>query len=335
MGRRLAPLAPILLLTTGCGGSQSPLSPESHQGRDIASLWWWMFGGACIGFAVVAGILALAWVRGGCRGVGGDDEGAKPGERFSVGIVLGLGVVVPVAVLVALFAVADIFVIRTTQAPAASRTALTVEVIGHQWWWEVRYPGTKAVTANEIHIPVRTPVLLRATTADVVHSFWVPRLNRAIDMIPGRVNEIELDAARPGRYRGQCDEFCGLQHAHMAFVVKAEPAQQFRAWLARMAQPAQAPVGALEAGGERAFQDGSCSSCHTIRGTAAAGDVGPDLTHVASRETLGALTVANTPAELASWLTDSQHVKPGNQMPNVQLASRELDALVGYLRSLR
>jgi len=332
--RRLLFLLPVLALT-GCGGNQSPLSPESHQSRDIASLWWWMFGGACVGFAVVAGILALAWLRRGRRGFRDDTEGPKPGEVLSMRLVIGLGVAVPIAVLVALFAVADVFVIRATEAPAASRTSLTVDVVGHQWWWEVRYPGTSAVTANEIHIPVRTRVLVRATTADVVHSFWVPRLNRTIDMIPGRVNAIELDARRAGTYRGQCDEFCGLQHAHMAFVVVAEPMERFRAWLAAQGRPAAEPAAPMERDGETAFLDGSCSSCHTIRGTSAAGDVGPDLTHVASRETLGALTVANTPGELAAWLTDSQHVKPGNQMPNVVLGEGELRALVAYLEALR
>jgi cytochrome c oxidase subunit II len=332
--RRLLLLLPLLALT-GCGGRQSPLSPQSHQAGDIASLWWWMFGGACVGFAAVAAILALAWARRNRRGVGDDNTGAHPGERFSTRIVLGFGVALPIVVLVTLFAIADIFVLRATQAPAAARTALTVEVIGHQWWWEVRYPGTPAVSANEIHIPVRTPVLVRATTADVVHSFWVPELNRTIDMIPGRVNAIELDARRAGTYRGQCDEFCGLQHAHMAFVVVAEPAQQFRAWLTRMARPAADPASPLERHGATVFLDGACSSCHTIRGTSASGDVGPDLTHVASRETLGALTVANTPAGLASWLTDSQHVKPGNQMPDLGLTPNELHALVAYLGSLR
>jgi cytochrome c oxidase subunit 2 len=294
-----------------------------------------MFGGACVGFAVVVAILLLAWLRRGRRGLAGDDGGAKPGERPSVRIVLGLGVVVPIVVLVALFAVSDIAVIRTTQAPAASGTALEIDVVGHQWWWEVRYPGTKAVTANEIHIPVRTPVLVRATTADVVHSFWVPELNRKIDMIPGRVNEVELYADREGLYRGQCAEFCGLQHAHMGLVVQAEAAPRFRTWLADAGKPARTPADRLARTGRSAFLDGSCSACHTIRGTSATGDVGPDLTHLGSRTTLGALTVSNTPADLAAWLTDNQHVKPGNQMPDVPLSARDLHALVAYLESLR
>jgi cytochrome c oxidase subunit 2 len=325
----------LALLLAGCGGSQSSLAPKSHQARTLASLWWWMLGGACIGFAVVVLLLALTWTRRNRRGIGGDTEGLEPGERFSMRVVLGLGLGVPIAVLVALFVISDIFVIRTTQAPAAAKTALTVQVVGHQWWWEVRYPGTKAVTANEIHVPVRTPVLVQVTTADVIHSFWVPELNRKIDTIPGRVNSIELEADQPGRYRGQCAEYCGLQHAHMALDVVADAAPRFRTWLANQAKPAPTPATGLERSGQQAFLSGSCSSCHAIRGTAAASDVGPDLTHLATRATLAAVTLPNTPQALATWITETQHVKPGNQMPDAQVAPDRLHALVAYLESLR
>src|SRR6185312_10670349 len=168
--------------------------------------------------------------------------------------VVGGGVVLPIVVVATVFVVSDVFVIRTTQAPAASATRLTVEVIGHQWWWEVRYPGTTAVTANEIHIPVRTPVRVEVSTADVIHSFWVPRLNRTIDTIPGKRNAIELYADAVGRYRGQCDEFCGLQHAHMAFYVYAEPPAVFRRWLAHQAQPVSAQPPKL-------FATAGCADC--------------------------------------------------------------------------
>jgi cytochrome c oxidase subunit II len=333
-GRILPPLA-VPLVLAGCGSEQNALAPESRQARDIADLWWWMMGGAWVGVVVIAGLLFLAWVRRGRRGIGGDDQGVKPGERASTGIVLGLGVAVPLVVIATLFVIADIFLIRTTQAPAVTSTKLIVQVVGHQWFWEVRYPRTTAVTANEIHIPVRTPVRLEATTADVVHSFWVPQLNRKIDMIPGRANAIELYADAPGTYRGQCAEFCGLQHAHMAMVVVAQPPAEFRVWLAETARPARRPDTAAERSGEQVFLNGACSSCHTVRGTDASGDVGPDLTHLASRATLGALTVRNAPDELASWITDSQHVKPGNQMPNVEIDPARLRALVLYLDSLK
>jgi cytochrome c oxidase subunit 2 len=324
-----------LLLVSGCASDQNALAPESHQASDIASLWWWMFGGSLVGVGVIAGIIVFAWIRRDRRGLGSDVDGTKPGERRATAVVLGLGVALPVVALATLFVVSDIFVIRATQAPAASRTRLTVQVVGHQWFWEVRYPGTKSVTANEIHIPLRTPVLVEAMTADVIHSFWVPRLNRKIDMIPGRVNRIELDARRPGRYRGQCAEFCGLQHAHMALEVVVQPPGRFRAWLANMARATRPVTTALEHRGQQIFVNGPCASCHTIRGTGASGDVGPDLTHLASRSTIAAATLTNTPRDLETWITDNQHVKPGNQMPEFRLHGSQLRALVAYLESRR
>jgi cytochrome c oxidase subunit 2 len=198
----------------------------------------------------------------------------------------------------------------------------------------VRYPGTTAVTANEIHIPARTPVRVDVRTADVIHSFWVPRLNRTIDAMPGKTNSIELYADAAGRYRGQCDEFCGLQHAHMAFYVFADPPGVFRRWLADQSQPASPPPPSAQAG-ERTFLDGACATCHTIRGTSAHGFVGPDLTHVASRTTIAALTLPNDTASLLDWIQTPQHVKPGNQMPNAALTSAQALGLVAYLQSLR
>jgi cytochrome c oxidase subunit 2 len=230
--------------------------------------------------------------------------------------------------------ISDVFLIRTTQAPAASATRVTVQVTGHQWWWEIRYPGTRAVTANELHIPVRTPVRVEVRTADVIHSFWVPELNRKIDTIPGTTNAIELDADAVGSYRGQCAEFCGVQHAHMGLVVVAEPAAQFRQWLAGQARPAAPPATAAARRGQELFTSAGCQSCHAIRGTAASGDVGPDLTHLASRKTLGALAIPNTREYLRSWIVGSQQVKPGNQMPDLDLAPDRLDDLTAYLEGL-
>jgi cytochrome c oxidase subunit 2 len=319
----------------GCGTQQNALAPESHQARDIASLWWWMLGGSCVGVLLIGGLLGAAWIRRDRRGIGSDNAGLTPGERLSSAIVVVLGVAAPIAVIALLFVISDIFVIRTTQAPAAGGTSLTVHVIGHQWYWEVRYPGARVVTANEIHIPVRTPVLLEATTADVIHSVWVPRLNRKIDTIPGRQNRILLEADAVGSYRGQCAEFCGLQHAHMAMIVFVQARPAFRRWLAAMARPARRPAGVTARRGEQAFLSGSCQSCHTISGTPATGDAGPDLTHVASRTTLAAVTIRNDPRDLAAWVRDPQHVKPGSKMPNLPLTSAQVRALVAYLDSLR
>jgi cytochrome c oxidase subunit II len=323
-----------VLVLGGCGGQQNALAPASHQADDIALLFWWMLGVAAIGMGVVVFLLLWSWRRR-RRGFGSDAEGLKPGERVGWYVVVGAGIVLPITLIAGLFVISDIFVIRTTQAPAASATRLTVEVIGHQWWWEVRYPGSTAVTANEIHIPVRTPVRVEVRTVDVIHSFWVPRLNRKIDAIPDRTNVVELYADAAGRYRGACAEFCGLQHAKMDVYVFADPPRVFRRWLARQAEHAAAPSSAQARRGEQAFTGGSCADCHTIRGTSAGGDVGPDLTHLASRATIGALTAPRTAATLREWITGSQHLKPGNQMPDLALSRASVDALVAYLEGLR
>jgi cytochrome c oxidase subunit 2 len=323
---RVAALALLVPLLAGCGRTQDVLAPRSHASKDIASLFWWMMGGAWIGLGLVVAILVWAWRR-----RASDPAGGKPGEKRAVTVVVVMGIVVPIVVMAAIFIVSDLFVIGTTEAPAAGSTRLTVDVIGHQWWWEIRYPGTTAVTANELHIPAKTPVRIVVSSADVIHSFWVPQLNRTIDAIPGHPNQIELYADRVGRFRGECEEFCGLQHAHMAFIVFADPPAAFRRWLARESKPAAASSSA----GEQVFLDGPCQSCHTIRGTDAQGDVGPDLTHVASRTTLGALTVRNTRMDLREWILDSQHAKPGNDMPDVHLAGPQLNELVDYLEGLK
>jgi cytochrome c oxidase subunit II len=326
--------APAVLVVAGCGQQQNSLEPESHQARDIASLFWWMMGGAWIGLAVVVGLLILSRMRANRRGVGRDSEGTKPGERSGWYVVVGAGIVMPIVVISTLFVIGNLFVIRTTDAPAKNATTMTVQVFGHQWWWEFRYPASGAVTANELHIPVRTPVRIEVRAFDVIHSFWVPQLNRKIDMFPGKTNAIELNADQTGRYRGQCAEFCGLQHAHMGFYVFVDSPSAFRRWQAREARPAAAPGSALARDGQRVFTSGTCASCHAIRGTSAAGYVGPDLTHLASRTTIGALTLPNGPRELREWIANSQHYKPGNQMPNVDLPASQLNAVVAYLESL-
>jgi cytochrome c oxidase subunit 2 len=242
--------------------------------------------------------------------------------------VLGLGIAVPIAILAALFVYSDIFLIRDTSPPVANAATagLQVRVIGHQFWWEVRYPGSRVVTANEIHIPVRTHVDVLVHTDDVIHSFWVPQLNRKIDLEPDQVNRVELYADKPGRYRGQCAEFCGLQHAHMGFYVFAEPQAKFAKWLRAQSKPAKR-FNAL-------FED-KCSSCHAIQGTPAHSRVGPDLTHVGARTSLAALTIPNTPARMAEWLRNTQQVKPGSQMPDLNLKDAQVRQLTRYLESLK
>ena len=330
-------MALLPLAVAGCGGSQNALAPHSHPATDIANLFWVMMAVSFGGLALVSGLLVWAWFRRGRRGfgTGADPDDPHPGERQSWFVVVGMGVVFPLTVIVALFIVSNGAIINVTQAPAASSTAMTVEAVGHQWYWEFRFPGTRAITADELHIPVDTRINLVATTADVIHSFWVPELNRKIDTIPGQRNRILLYANKTGVFRGQCAEYCGLQHAHMGMLVVAEPKARFRSWLARQAAPAAAPRTPLERRGQQVFVNGPCASCHTIRGTSAGGYVGPDLTHLASRTTLAGVTIPNTPDYLARWIVDSQHFKPGNQMPDLRLSRSQLRALVAYLGTLK
>src|SRR5919201_4359306 len=213
-----------------------------------------MLTGAAIGFGVVVFLLLLGWLR-----RNRPDLPFGLGERAGAAIVVGMGVAVPIVVLSLLFVWSDVYVIKTTEPPRASSTSLTVEVVGHQWFWEIRYPDTGAVTANEIHIPVRTRVNVVGTTADVIHSFWVPELNRKIDLIPGRTNRTLLYADEPGVYFGQCAEFCGAQHAHMGLKVFADPPARFRTWLTNMAKPTPPPSTPEQRRGEQVFLDNACA----------------------------------------------------------------------------
>jgi cytochrome c oxidase subunit 2 len=328
---RAATLLLLCLAVAGCGGTQSTLDPKSRASDEIATLWWWMLVIACVVFAGALGLLGVAWLRRRRPGL----PLVQDSGRLDLRLVLIFGIAIPLTVNVALFIVANFFVIKQTEAPAAATTPMTIEVIGRQWFWEVRYPGTGAITANEIHIPARTRVNVVATTGDVIHSFWVPQINRKIDMIPGRRNRILLASDKPGRYRGQCAEFCGLEHARMAMYVYVQEPADFQRWLRGVAAPARAPAGGLARAGATAFARDQCASCHTVRGTAARGQVGPDLTHVGSRASIAALTLPNTAAALRDWLRDPQHAKPGNQMPDLGLSSADIRSLVAYLQGLR
>jgi cytochrome c oxidase subunit II len=326
----LPAVALLPLLLAGCGDArQNVLHPAAHPAREIARLWWIMLAGSAIGFAVIVLLLFLGWAR---RNRPNLPFGG--GDRAATILIVTLGVAVPLLVLSALFVFSDVVVIRATDAPAANRPT-QIEVIGHDWYWEVRYPGTTAVTANELHIPVGRPVVVAVRTADVIHSFWVPELNRKIDTIPGRTNRIVLEADRPGVFRGQCAEFCGIQHAHMGLKVFAQPPARYRQWLDREAAPAPAPVSPEASRGAQVFVDEDCAGCHSIRGTDASGTVGPDLTHVGGRTTLAAATIPNTPHRLAEWIREPQRIKPGNRMPDLELRDDQVAALVAYLESLK
>lgn len=320
------------LLVSGCADNgQNMLHPHSPQAGEISTLWWAMMAVGWVVFLGSVAFLVIGWRR-------RHEEGLPifgQSSTASTGLVVLFGIAIPVVVLTAVFVVANLFITQQTQPPAQAATAMTVRAIGHQWWWEFRYPGTTAVTANELHIPVRTKVNVVATTADVIHDFWVPELNRKIDMIPGHPNRVELYSDSVGVFRGQCAEFCGLQHAHMSMKVFVQPPAQYRAWLANMAGPARTPATPLQRSGENTFLTQQCSSCHMIRGTSAHGVIGPDLTHLATRTSLAADTIPNDRGSLAGWILDPQHVKPGNDMPGLNLTGSQAQAVLAYLESLR
>ena len=227
------------------------------------------------------------------------------------------------------------FALAATAMP--DRTAFTVQVTGSQWWWGVRYlgsdPSDTFTTANEIHIPVGQPVRIELQSADVIHSFWIPQLGGKTDLIPGKTNVMWLQANEPGVYRGQCSEYCGAQHAHMAMFVMADTPEGYREWRALQLRAAGEPASDLMRLGRDTFV-ARCGACHAVRGTAAGGIVGPDLSHLASRNTIAAGLLPNTPGNLAAWIADSQALKPGSRMPSLALSGPELQAVLGWLQSL-
>jgi cytochrome c oxidase subunit 2 len=222
---------------------------------------------------------------------------------------------------------------------AADQPQVTLKVTGYQWWWKVEYtdpdPSRHVRTSNEIHLPVGAPVLAELASNDVIHSFWVPNLNGKRDLIPGRPTEIRLQPLQIGRYRGQCAEFCGLQHAHMALDVIVESQQDYNAWYERQLANPPPPSDPRATHGQQVFFTSACNICHTIAGTDAAATVGPDLSHVASRKTLAAGTLPNDAEHMRRWLENPQRVKPGTRMPIVSLSPEDLDALVAYLGTLQ
>ena len=302
------------------------MDPAGPAARRVAGLWWLMLVISAVVFLVVMALMTAAILRGRrIKSTSVDRRDVRWGDPF----VIISGVALPSLILVGVFLIS----LRDMNALSGpdEEPALTVEVVAHDWWWEVRYPQTDAVSANEIHIPAGEPVRLVLTTGDVIHSFWVPRLQVKTDMIEGRANEIWLEAERPGRYRGQCAEFCGLQHANMLIWVIAEPRAVFERWLEEQASDAEVTEGH---NGLEVFLGSSCVGCHAIRGTEATSTEGPDLTHLAGRETIAGGILANTRANLARFVTDPQTEKPGAAMPPTELSAGELDALLDYLESL-
>ena len=327
----------VLLAVSGCNGTTSYLDATGTAGHAEAVLGRWLTG---VSVAVVV-LVCIAIIAGMARHREKDDAPARGDApaRHEIAsglswIYVGLG-----ATIVVLLVTFGGTMVTLNAATHPRRTpSLTMDVTGHQWWWEVRYSqegnaGLGFVTANEVHLPIGIPVRVRLHSADVIHSFWLPQIAGKTDLIPGQVNETWLEARRPGTSRGMCGEYCGLQHATMALSVTAEPPESFTRWAAARRAPGAAPASEEARAGQTVFAR-TCGVCHAVAGTNALGRVGPDLTHVASRPTIGAGALENTPANLARWIHDAPAVKEGARMPPMPLDDAELQLVVAYLRTL-
>jgi cytochrome c oxidase subunit 2 len=291
-----------------------------------------MYAAAVVTFVLVTGALLWAAFR--------RRDSAEPSTdlRHERGLTRAVGAATTITVLI-VFAVLILDGVVGHASTGAPSDALRVTVTGYQWWWEVVYPGRSAdevaTTANEIHVPLGRPVVIELHSSDVIHSLWIPSLGPKRDLIPGRTTTLELQADRPGIYRGVCAEFCGAQHAKMAFVIVAEAPDRFARWLASQRASPAPPADSLAQRGQQVFLAGSCPLCHAVAGTPAGGRIGPDLSHFASRGTIAAGTRPNTLGNLAGWIVDPQSMKPGTRMPPNQLSPADLHALTTYLESLR
>jgi len=303
-------------------------TPHSEYARSIASLSFGVLWTALGIFLLVAGLVTYATYK----------FKAKPGEKTPKPVYGNTKLEIAYTLsFVVILGTISVFSIRAMEAsdPPTGEHPDDLLIIAHQWWWEVRYPSAGIITANEIHIPIHHPEQLGFESADVIHDFWVPELGRKMDIIPGIENKSWIAADNPGTYFGACAEYCGQEHAWMRIRVVAQTPEAFSAWeQAQLRVPATPENGeAME--GAKYFQELSCASCHTIRGTDAQARIGPDLTHVASRETLAAGRLDNTPANLAKWLLEPDLVKPGCRMPNLHLPRQQQDSLVAYLETLQ
>jgi cytochrome c oxidase subunit 2 len=315
------------LLLASCHGPQSALDPAGRGAERIAAIFWWMAaGGVIIWLAVIA--LTIYAVR---------TPPEAHNRRRTNYLIIGGGAVVP-TILLAVLLVYGLAPLPALLAPAPEGS-LKIAVSGEQWWWRVRYlpPGGEPVElANEIRLPVGEPVEFSLESPDVIHSFWIPALGGKIDMIPGRVTRLALTPTKTGVFRGACAEYCGTAHALMSFPVVVQEKEEFDRWLARQARPAHPPAGPLAARGQELFLANGCGACHTIRGTPADGVVGPDLTHVGSRLSVGAGTLPNNAGTLLRWIARTEHVKPGVHMPAFgMLPKDDLHALAHYLEGLQ
>ncbi len=341
---RLAAIISVLVLGSACSSvpvspplTPSALDPHGPAATHIDSLWWLMFGLGTAVFLLVLGLLIAALLRQ-RRATSDTPPDSSDGDTGRRWLIRG-GLLLPLIVLAIVFGytVYTLAAVENAQAQAD----LHIKVTAQRWWWQVEYPDQDVTTANEIHIPVGVHVQFQLESQDVIHSFWVPELHGKMDVIPPLTNHLTLQADQVGVYRGECAEFCGLQHATMGFMVVAESQQDFDAWVANQREPAVEPNDPTAKAGQRVFQSAGCVYCHSIQGLDAQSlvgskpDLGPDLTHLASRQTIVGASLTNNTGNLAGWIVDAQHIKQGSDMPPISLNSRDLQALLAYLQSLR
>lgn len=317
---RVRALAAAALSLAGCGGAESVLDPAGRGAERIATLFWWMSGGAALIWLAMAALAVWA-VRSGPE---------RHGTRSAALLIVGGGVAFPTVVLAALLAWGLSSLPPLLAAPPP--TSRVIRVTGEQWWWRVRYGEVEL--ANELRLAVGEPVLVELESADVVHSLWIPALSGKVDAIPGRVTRLTLEPTRTGTFRGVCAEYCGASHALMELAVVVVPPDELERWLADQAAPARAPKGPLAERGAAQWVASGCGACHAVRGTGADGVIGPDLTHVGGRRMLAGW-LENSQHEHRRWLARTSELKPGARMPSFgMLAPDELDALAAYLEGL-
>src|SRR3954468_20733667 len=331
---RVASIGLMLLSLTGCQGWQSALDTHGPEAKTLENLFWIFTG--ILGAVWIATMIAVLFSLRRRRGAGENPLVTHPRTDRRMGIVVSSAVGLTLVIVLSLTALS-----YGGQRALFSHKdgAVSMTVVGHQWWWEIQYedqqPSRTFTTANEIHVPVGEPILIKLEASDVIHSFWVPSLAGKLDLIPGRQNQIQIQADRPGIYRGQCAEFCGAQHAHMSMLVVAESREDFEHWRDRQISAAQPPRDPESQRGHDIFFTKPCLMCHQIRGTSAGGRVAPDLTHVGSRRTIAAGALQTTRGKLAPWLVDPQGIKPGVHMPVVKLEPEEIQPLAIYLEGLK
>lgn len=302
------------------------LSPASPQARALSDLFVVTLVVCAVIFLIVTGLIAWCVLR--FRRRDSAFEPAQSGGNTKLEFSWTLA---SVLVLIFLF-VLTVHAMRISDPATERKPDLTV--IGHQWWWEARY-ANGATTANEIHIPIQSDVLVQVDSADVIHAFWVPQLGRKMDAIPGHPNSLWIRADQAGQYLGTCSVFCGAQHAWMRILVVAESLREFDDWMARQEAPAHAPATPAALRGERQFLEQTCVGCHSIRGVNANTQVAPDLTHFASRQTIGAGVLQNNAADLRRWLADPQQAKPGCHMPDFHLSESNVEDLAAFIETLK